>query len=114
MCFLLAEKEANATWSLEQLLLVMDNQPPSVIVTNHEQAVINLIEKVYPNTAWILCSWHIFKNIKKKCRKHFSSKEKWETFQSAWKQLRLLPTLKEYKENYAKLSKFWNPDMAAY
>jgi hypothetical protein len=69
---------------------------------------------VYPTAARILCSWHIFKNIEKNCRKHFSSEEKWETFQSAWKQLRLSPTLKEYEENYAELSKSWNPDTAAY
>ncbi|EHS63984.1 uncharacterized protein PGTG_21987 [Puccinia graminis f. sp. tritici CRL 75-36-700-3] len=56
----------------------------------------------------------VVKSIEKNCRKHFSSQEKWEAFESAWKQLRLLPTLKECEENYAKLSKLWTPDTAAY
>ncbi|EHS63730.1 uncharacterized protein PGTG_21806 [Puccinia graminis f. sp. tritici CRL 75-36-700-3] len=55
MCFLLAKKEANYMWALEQLLLAMDNHSPSVIVTNHEQAVINVIKKVYPNAPGYSC-----------------------------------------------------------
>jgi hypothetical protein len=113
-CFLSAEKEPNYTWALEHLHLAMDKESPSVIVTDHEQAVINAIKKVYPNANRILCSWHIWKNIEKNCRKHFKSEEKWETFHSAWKKLRLSPTLKEFEENYAELSKLWNPETAAY
>jgi hypothetical protein len=113
-CFLSAEKEPNYTWALEHLHLAMDKESPSVIVTNHEQAVINAIKKVYPNAARILCSWHIFKNIKKNFQKHFSSEEKWAKFELARKKLRLSPTFKEYEDNYAELSKLWNPDSAAY
>jgi hypothetical protein len=48
LCFLLTEKEPNYTWALEHLRLAMDNQSPSFIVTDHKQAVINAIKKVYP------------------------------------------------------------------
>jgi hypothetical protein len=55
-----------------------------------------------------------FQEHQNKLPEAFQHKEKWATFELAWKKMRLLPTLKEYKDNYAELSKLWNPDTAAY
>lgn len=79
-CFISQEQTRNYTWALQQLDETLDFQKPSVIVTDKEQALINAIEEVYPNSSHLLCLWHIFKNIQTNCCKHFKSEDDWMNF----------------------------------
>lgn len=79
-CFISKERTNQYIWALEQLSLSLDSNHPSVLVTDKEQALINAIEEVFPQSSHILCSWHIFKNIQTHCRKNFDSEDSWSNF----------------------------------
>ncbi|XP_058189377.1 PKS-NRPS hybrid synthetase cheA-like [Rhododendron vialii] len=78
--FMECEKTKNYTWVVEKLKDMMDpNALPSVIVTDMELALMNVITNVFPHATNLLCRWHIGKNVLVKCRKMFDDKM-WEEF----------------------------------
>ncbi|RYR07428.1 hypothetical protein Ahy_B05g074778 [Arachis hypogaea] len=62
--FALLEKEEVRTyrWVLLNLLDVMDNKTPSVVVTDGDKAMRAAIAKVLPSSRHRLCAWHLEKN----------------------------------------------------
>jgi len=66
--FLLFEQEDNFTWALEMLvgLLTSKFNIPKVVVTDRDNALMNVVSKVLPDTDAILCYFHIGKNVKAK------------------------------------------------
>ncbi|KAI7940915.1 hypothetical protein MJO28_013200 [Puccinia striiformis f. sp. tritici] len=113
-CFLSAKKAEDYIWALEQFSIVLDGQAPLVLATDKEQALINAIEQVFPDTCHLLCSWHIYKNVKLQCHKNFKSEEEWDLFAKCWHQLVASQTETDYHQNFAEISKKWDPLTADY
>jgi len=67
--FLSFEKEDNFTWALEMSvgLLTSKLNMPKVVVTDKDNALMNVIAIVLLKTNHILCYFHIEKNVKAKC-----------------------------------------------
>lgn len=85
--FLREEKEADYDWALNAFARFVPSC--SVLVTDRELALMNAIEKVYPDAKNILCLWHINKNILANCRKYFPAMQdeeetEWNEFLLFW------------------------------
>ncbi|KAI7944950.1 hypothetical protein MJO28_010645 [Puccinia striiformis f. sp. tritici] len=113
-CFLSAETKGDYSWALEQLLSSMDNQSPSVFVTDNEQALINAINLVFPDSSHHLCTWHVWNNIDSNCSKSFKSDKEFTTFKNAWTTLIQSPSEADYHKNFTNLSMTWNPQTSDY
>lgn len=66
--FINSETEDSYTWIMEELRdaiwpIETGHQPPSVIVTDNEQALRNAIEAVFPESQHLLCSWHLWNTM---------------------------------------------------
>ena len=44
---------------------------PLIIVTDHEQALLNGLRTVYPRVPHLLCRWHTEKNVLQEAKKHW-------------------------------------------
>jgi len=40
----------------------------SVVITDRDNALINVVEKVFPDATTLLCSYHIGQNVRAKCK----------------------------------------------
>jgi len=67
--FLAYEKEGSFTWILEMLvgLLSLKLNMPKVIVTDRDTTLMNVVAKVLPKNAALLCYFHTKKNVRTKC-----------------------------------------------
>lgn len=63
-CFLKSELKSDYIWALNAFSACF-NKCPDVFVTDYEMALINASYEVFPNTANLLCIWHINKNVLK-------------------------------------------------
>ncbi|XP_048320933.1 protein FAR1-RELATED SEQUENCE 5 isoform X4 [Ziziphus jujuba] len=61
--FMLDETTTSFEWLFKSFLESMGNRPPKTILTDHNQAISNAIEIVFPNTRHCLCRWHILKSV---------------------------------------------------
>ncbi|XP_071691511.1 uncharacterized protein [Rutidosis leptorrhynchoides] len=105
--FIYDEKTVNYRWVLECLKLTLGEcMLPRVIVTDKEMALINACKVVFPDTARLLCRWHIHRNIIGKWKRSFSSKRDWNEFFRLWELLENSSTLKSYTDNYHQLESF--------
>jgi DNA-directed RNA polymerase subunit L len=76
--FLFFEQEDNFTWTLEMLVGLLSSKlnMPKMVVTDRDNALMNVVAKVLPETNAILCYFHIGKNIRAKCITNFRVKAK--------------------------------------
>ncbi|KAL5191388.1 hypothetical protein HKD37_04G010669 [Glycine soja] len=51
---------------------------PGVIVTNRDQPLMNAVNDVFPECTNLLCSFHINKNVKAKCKSLIAQKNAWD------------------------------------
>ena len=60
----------NVVWALEcfQGIFLRRDTLPRVIVTNRDQAFMNAVKTVFLECTNLLCSFHINKNVKAKCK----------------------------------------------
>ena len=60
----------NVVWALQRFrgLFLKRDALPGVIVTNRDQALMNAVKVVFPDCINLLCSFHINKNVKAKCK----------------------------------------------
>jgi hypothetical protein len=72
VALLSAEKESNFVWALErcrELLIRQDH--PDVVVTDRDNALMNVVDRVFTKSAKLLCrfhvSMHVKSNMKGKC-----------------------------------------------
>lgn len=63
--FLSSEKEDNYSWVMSALREICDTygETPCAIVTDRDLALMNAVEKTFPNVTHMLCRRHINKNI---------------------------------------------------
>jgi len=68
--YMMSERQDNVNWALERCreLLHSKNLYPKVVVTDHDNALINVVEKVFPDATTLLCSYHIGQNVRAKCK----------------------------------------------
>ena len=68
--FIISETEATYTWIMEELRNAVwfddEYKLPSVFVTDNEQALINAVEFVFPESQHFLCTWHLSKTMETK------------------------------------------------
>lgn len=57
---------------------------PKVIVPNRELALMNVIEKMFPNANYFLCRWHICRNVIANYKKLFIANDKEEKCIMSW------------------------------
>ncbi len=86
-CFMTVEKTANYVWVLKQLKLLyteLDLSDLTMILTDCERDLINVLRSVFRESSHLLCIWHIDKNVLVNCRKHFDTEKVWQTFYKTW------------------------------
>jgi len=102
--FLQTETEEDYKWALMKLLTVLGGVPsPKAIVTDRELALLNAIPLVFPQAKNILCLWHVNKNVRTRCKKHFP-KDEWEPFKISWNAVTNARTEPEYDEKWSVLT----------
>ncbi|KAL5193526.1 Protein FAR1-RELATED SEQUENCE 5 [Glycine soja] len=64
------ERVNNLVWALQWFrgLFLKRDVLPGVIVTDRDQALMNAVKDVFPECTNLLCSFHINKNVKVKCK----------------------------------------------
>ena len=68
--YLEGERLNNVIWALERFRVIFLRRDtlPRVIVTNRDQAFMNAVKTVFLECTNLLCSFHINKNVKDKCK----------------------------------------------
>lgn len=111
LCFMHSETEDQYEWAMRQLRDIIFintsetdlNIPnssvrlPKTFATDAEPALFNAIATVFPESAHILCIWHINENISRNCKKTLGSE--WDAFIAAWNQFCFSSTPEEYDSN---------------
>ncbi len=85
--FLESERPENYVWILKHLKNAygaLDLLDPDVIVTDRDLTLMQAIEKIFSNTAALLCIWHVNKNVLKNCKVLFTTEKTWIEFQAVW------------------------------
>jgi MULE transposase domain len=109
LCFLSGKKYVSYAWAMQAFweLMSKNSIPPlNMWVTDRELALMNALDHLFPNSAHILCIWHVNMKILANCRKHFPQDEteqnkiipdpKWEAFLRDWASLLASATEAEY------------------
>jgi len=102
--FMHDETEESYVWVLKSLKSMLDEcMQPRVIVTDRELALMSACQQVFPDATRLLCRWHIFQCILRKCRPCFKWKHAWDLFNTRWNLLIESQTLIQFKKNYVQL-----------
>ncbi len=126
--FLRAEAEKDFTWALEQLAKIIPHAP-NVIVTDRDLALMNALQVVFPDSAHLLCQWHIRKNVVSRSKLHFrqhrpldetsgEAQRPYDTddpagdFVKTWDQVTFSSTALEYKRRWDKLKDEYKSEAA--
>ncbi|KAH1247282.1 Protein FAR1-RELATED SEQUENCE 5 [Glycine max] len=57
---------------------------PEVIVTDRDQTLTNAVKAVFPDCTNLLCSFHINKNVRAKCKTLIAQKNAWDYAMDCW------------------------------
>jgi len=68
--YMMSERQDYVNWALERCREMLHSKDlyPKVVVTDRDNALINVVEKVFPNAITLLCSYHIGQNVRAKCK----------------------------------------------
>jgi len=60
----------NVVWALERFrgIFLRRDALPGVIMTNRDLTLMNAVKTIFPECTNLLCSFHISKNVKAKCK----------------------------------------------
>jgi hypothetical protein len=105
-CFLKSELKSDYIWALKAFSACF-NKCPDVFVNDYEMALINASYEVFPNTAHLLCIWHINKNVLKNCRLFFESVDEYNSFFNDWKDLIYLNDQSSFEERFDIFKESW-------
>ena len=80
------ERVNNLVWALQcfQGLFLNCDALPGVIVTNRDQALMKAMKAIFPDFTNLLCSFHINKNVKAKCKSIIGQKNAWDYVMDCW------------------------------
>jgi hypothetical protein len=96
--FMVSEYTIDYQWTLQELKKIYEKLELSnstVIITNCERALVNVISLEFPTVGHIFCTWHINNNVWINCKKQFETKKAWETFFSARQSVMFASSLEE-------------------
>ncbi|KAL5158765.1 Protein FAR1-RELATED SEQUENCE 5 [Glycine soja] len=71
---------------------------PGVIVTDRDQTLMNAVKVVFPDCTNLLCSFHINKNVKVKCKSLIRQKNVWDYVMDCWGCLTDCPSEQQFDE----------------
>ena len=103
-CFLSEETTEDYGWLLErlkELYILLDILDLTVVVTDAETSLIAAIPIVFIGIKYLLCIWHINKNIVVHCKKWYQHDEDWKEFYAAWQTVLYSDTVQKFEENWA-------------
>jgi len=68
--YMISERQDNVYWALKRCREMLHSKDlyPKVVVTDRDNALINVVEKVFPKATTLLCSYHIVQNVRAKCK----------------------------------------------
>jgi histone-lysine N-methyltransferase SETD2 len=112
-CFLKDETEDDYLWALNAMKETF-RVHPKVIVTDHEKALINAIENIFPDAKHILCSWHVYNCVLTHAAREFGSTEAEPTkqFLKEWSALVSITSPDEFESGWTQMQNKWT-DTAA-
>ena len=90
MCFAYMEvgRVGNYAWAFGVLRSIIGKDAlPDVTMIDKELSLMKAINIVFANASYLLCKWHINKNVLTKCKKMFETKAKWDRFTLYWNML---------------------------
>ncbi|KAG2804348.1 hypothetical protein PC116_g22669 [Phytophthora cactorum] len=77
-CWLPGEKEEDFVWALQQLQVMLTDYEvsyPLIIVTDHDQACMNALDRLFLQVPSLVCRWHRNRNVLAKARTLFGQVE---------------------------------------
>ncbi|KAH1266064.1 Protein FAR1-RELATED SEQUENCE 5 [Glycine max] len=90
----------NLVWALQRFrgLFLKRDALLGVIVTDRDQALMNVVKDVFPECTNLLCSFHIKKNVKVKCKSLIAQKNDWDYVMDCWGCLTDCPSEQQFDE----------------
>ena len=104
--FMRAEYTPDYTWVMGQVRALYDRlglQYPSVLLTNHQPALMNACGIVFPDSKRMLCIWHIELNITTNCSKYFDEEEVFDAFRKDFCEIMYAATEEVYEHAWEAL-----------
>src|SRR5581483_12389230 len=99
--FMKGEEKIDYLWVLTHVAQLYNGvSKPGVIVTDRELALMNALEIIFPDSANLLCVWHISKNVLKNCKLQFQNNDKWQLFLTKWNDIVQSITENEFNEKW--------------
>ncbi|KAH1197677.1 Protein FAR1-RELATED SEQUENCE 5 [Glycine max] len=94
------ERLNNVVWALERFrgIFLRHDVLPGVIVTDRDLALMNAVKTVFPECTNLLCTFHINKNVKGKCKSLIDQRNAWEYVMNAWGTLVDCPSEQQFDE----------------
>ncbi|KAH1257260.1 Protein FAR1-RELATED SEQUENCE 5 [Glycine max] len=94
------ERVNNLVWALQRFrgLFLKRDALPGVIVTDRDQALMNAVKDVFPECTNLLCSFHINKNVKAKCKSLIAQKNASDYVMDCWGCLTDCPSEQQFDE----------------
>ncbi|KAL5196100.1 hypothetical protein HKD37_20G057784 [Glycine soja] len=82
LAYMNGERLNNVVWTLERFqgIFLRRDVLLGVIVTKRDLALMNAVKTVFTECTNLLCSFHINKNVKVKCKSLISQRNVWETW----------------------------------
>ncbi|MBW0531200.1 hypothetical protein O181_070915 [Austropuccinia psidii MF-1] len=108
-CLMKNKTETSSTWELNQYIeQVLNNTnlgPPPVNVIDRDLALKNSLKKLFPDSKFMLCIWHIKKDVSAHFMKTIGHGTDFENFMGLWNQVMYLSTEKCSKDDWEKMQK---------
>lgn len=99
-CFMENEEVESYCWALSTFFsFIKRPNPPSVLCTDRDWALLSAIDDQLPDFPHILCVWHLNKNIQAHCKKEFATNEEYNKFFSLWINLTNAPKEEMYNQS---------------
>ncbi|KAE8236900.1 hypothetical protein A4X06_0g9400 [Tilletia controversa] len=107
LAFLPNETTLTYMWALNSLKEIAPEFSPDVMVTDHDAAVSAAVLNTLPESAQIVCQWHVRQNVEKFARPRLPEQAEYEQFLSDFDELRDARTLDELEEHIEALRHEW-------
>ncbi|KAH1225504.1 PKS-NRPS hybrid synthetase [Glycine max] len=90
----------NVVWALERFrdIFLRRDVLPGVIVTDRDLTLMNAVKTVFSECTNLLCTFHINKNVKGKCKSLIGQTNAWEYVMNAWGTLVDCPSEQQFDE----------------
>ena len=111
-----AETEEDYLWAVQLVARVLEQFGviPSTIFTDRELDLMNSLDNVFPDADFLLCRWHIDKNITAKHRLSFDSMEAFQELLKQWNALVFSNTVACYEQQLEAMQEMFPLHVMAY